>query len=452
MSDGLERALVAAVGREHVLVDADVRGAYEVDWIGRRWGSALAVVRPAGLDDVVAVLGVGAAHGVPVVVQGGNTGLSGGGVPGGGEIVLSTVRLDRVGEVASALGEVTVGAGTPLAVVQRAARGHGWDVGVDLASRDTATVGGMVATNAGGLRVLGHGTMKAQVLGLRAVLADGNVINRLAGPSKDSSGYDLVALLTGSEGTLAVVTDVRLRLVPRFPFGATAMVGLGSLGEAAEVVRRLAGSLPSLRSAEVVLGEAMDFLCATLGRTPPLASAAPVYVLLDCEGSTDPAAELLGALAELGGDDAVLATDRADRKRLWEYRERLTEVAGSLGPPVKLDVSVPLGALDDAVAKVSHAVRSLAPAAVLVVFGHLAEGNLHVNVVGVSLPAELITDAVLRIVAGRGGSISAEHGIGRAKAHWLPLTRSAADIEAMRALKRAWDPTGLLAPGVLFVS
>ena len=452
MTAGLEAALAASVGSAHVITDPDVRAGYEVDWIGRRWGTAVAVVRPGSVEEVVEVLLACAAHGAQVVVQGGNTGLSGGGVPGGGEVLLSTTRLSEVGGLDPALGEVTVGAGARLADVRRATRAEGWDVGVDLASRDSATIGGMVATNAGGLRVLRNGSMKAQLLGVRAVLADGSVVDRLSGPSKDSSGYDLTSLLAGSEGTLAVVTDVRLRLVPLLPRGATAILGLETVGQASVLVRRLVGSLSSLQSAEVVLGEAMTFLCAELHRPLPLAQVAPVYLLLDCEAADDPTAELLAAIAELDVLDAVVASDRADRARLWEYRERQSEVAGARGTPIKLDVAMPLPALDEGLASITTAVRSLAPDAVLVVFGHLAEGNLHVNVVGDDLPVDALTAAVLGIVAAAGGSISAEHGIGRAKVEWLPLTRSAADVAAMAALKRAWDPAGLLAPGVLFAS
>jgi len=449
---GLETALVAAVGSAHVTTDPDLRAGYEVDWMGRRWGTAVAVVRPGNVAEVAEVLLACAAQGAHVVVQGGNTGLSGGGVPGGGEVLLSTTRLSQVGVLDRAMGEVTVGAGASLADVRRVARAEGWDVGVDLASRDSATIGGMVATNAGGLRVLRHGTMKAQVRGVRAVLADGSVIDRLTGPSKDSSGYDLTSLLAGSEGTLAVITDVRLRLVPVLPLGATAILRFDTLGRASTLVRRLVGSLGSLQSAEVVLGEAMDLLCAELGRPLPLTDAAPVYLLLDCEAADDPTPELLAALAELDGLDAVVASDRTGRARLWEYRERQSEVAGARGTPVKLDVALPLPGLDNGLASISAAVRSLAPDSVLVVFGHLAEGNLHVNVVGADLPTEQLTAAVLGIVASAGGSISAEHGIGRAKVGWLPLTRSVADVAAMAALKGAWDPAGLLAPGVLFES
>ena len=450
MSAGLQAALVSAVGSAHVTTDPDERAGSEVDWIGRRWGEAVAVVHPADVVEVVDVLLACAAHGAQVVVQGGNTGLSGGGVPGGGEVLLSTTRLSQVAALDPVFGEVTVGAGARLADVRRATLAQGWDVGVDLASRDSATIGGMVATNAGGLRVLRHGSMKAQLLGVRAVLADGRVIDRLTGPSKDSSGYDLTSLLAGSEGTLAVVTDVRLRLVPVLPRGATAILGLDTVDQASALVRRLVGTMNSLQAAEVVLGEAMDFLCAELDRPLPLADPAPVYLLLDCAAANDPTTELLAVIGELDTGDAVVASDRAGRARLWEYRERQSEVAGARGTPIKLDIALPLPVIDSELAAITAAVRSLAPDAVLVVFGHLAEGNLHVNIVGPDLQEEPLTAAVLGIVAAAGGSISAEHGIGRAKLDWLPLTRSAADVAAMAALKRAWDPSGLLAPGVLF--
>ena len=208
-------ALTVAVGAEHVLTDSEVVGAYTVDWTGRFRGAAPAVVRPGTRSEVAAVVRICDDARIAIVPQGGNTGLVGGSVPLAGEVVVSLRRLDALGPVDVASAQVTAGAGVTLARLQAHARAAGWDFGVDLGARDSATVGGMVATNAGGVHVLRHGPMRRQVVGVRAVLADGSVVDRLDGLEKDNTGYDLSGLLCGSEGTLAVVTDARLRLVPR---------------------------------------------------------------------------------------------------------------------------------------------------------------------------------------------------------------------------------------------
>ena len=231
--------LAEIVGPSHCLTDPDLRASYETDWT-RRWsGTALAVVRPARPTEVAAVLRACADAGVGVVPQGGNTGLVGGSVPRGGEVVLSLRRLDAIEEVDADAGEMTVGAGVTLAAAQSAARAAGWEVGVDFGARDTATIGGMVATNAGGVNVLRHGPMRRQTGGFEAVLADGTVLRRLPGMPKDNTGYDLAGLLAGSEGTLAVMTRVRLRLVPRLARRAVGVIGLDSAADAVAAAGRL---------------------------------------------------------------------------------------------------------------------------------------------------------------------------------------------------------------------
>src|SRR3954470_22752710 len=242
----LPDSLRDAVGAQHVLVDGDLKKSYETDWTGRFTGSACAVVRPASTDEVVAVVRACAASGAAIVTQGGNTGLVGGGVPAGGEVLLSLLRLSELGDVDVAAAQVTVGAGATLSAVQGHARRLGLDVGVDLAARDSATIGGLVATNAGGLHVLRHGSMRAQVAGAEAVLADGTVVSRLAGLAKDNTGYDLVSLLCGSEGTLGIVTKVRLRLVPQLPHRAVALVALPSAAAAVALLPGLRRDLPDL--------------------------------------------------------------------------------------------------------------------------------------------------------------------------------------------------------------
>jgi FAD/FMN-containing dehydrogenase len=448
-ADPLVAALRRAVGEPHVLVDPDLRAAYEVDWT-RRWsGTSRLVVRPGSTAEVAAVLQLCGDAGAVVVPQGGNTGLVGGGVPRGGEVVLSLRRLDTVEPVDAVGAQVVAGAGATLAAVQRAARDAGLDVGVDLAARDSATVGGMVATNAGGVRALRFGSMRAQLLGLEVVLAGGRVVSRLGGPAKDSSGYDLPGLFAGSEGTLGVVTKVCLRLVPQLPARVTALLGVA---DTAAAMRLLAGirHVPSLDAAELMYAEGVALVRSHAQLAAPLQAEWPVYLLVECAARADPTAELAAALADSADiGDVAVAADGRDRERLWAYRERHTEAISAAGVPHKLDVAVPLSRLAEFAESVRALVPALDPAAHCVLFGHAGDGNLHVNLLGLDPRGDRVDDAVLRLVADLGGSISAEHGIGVAKRAWLPLTRSAADIGAMRAIKDALDPAGLLNPGVL---
>jgi FAD/FMN-containing dehydrogenase len=430
---GIERALAGVVGGGHVLVDDDVRAGYEVDWTGRFRGRTPAVVRPGSVEEVAGVLAVCAAAGVAVVPQGGNTGLVGGSVPLAGEVVLSLRRLASVGAVDELAAQITVGAGATLEAVDSAAALCGLAVGVDLAARGTATIGGMVATNAGGLRHVRHGAMRAAVAGVEAVLADGSVVSHLGGLAKDNTGYDLAGLLCGSEGTLGVVTAVRLRLVPRLVDATTALVGFSDVDTALRALRR-AGVV---EAAEVMFADGLALVAAHLGGSP-VPVRAPVVVLFEWAGEEVP--DLPGAL------DAAVATEPSRRAALWRWREAHTEAVNALGTPHKLDVTLPLAEL----AAFVDSVPSLVPAgSTTVVFGHLADGNLHVNVVGPAPDDDAVDDAILRAVAARGGSISAEHGIGTAKKRWLSLGRSEAEIAAFRAVKRALDPGGLLNPNVL---
>ena len=454
----LEAALGAAVGSEHVLLDRDLRASYETDWTGRFTGLSRAVVRPASAAQVADVLAGCAAAGVPVVVQGGNTGLVGGSVPAPGRsdcppVVLLTTRLAGLGDVSPVSRQVTAGAGVTLAVLTAHARAAGLDFGVDLAARDSATVGGMVATNAGGIRVLRHGSMREQVAGVEAVLIDGRIISRLDGPAKDSTGYDLGHLLAGSEGTLAVVTRLRLRLVNAYPEHVVALVAVRGTAEAVALLAALRAGLPGLSAAELCFPAGLALVARHRSVTVPLAGAGGTYVLIEVAGESDPLDDLLAALERCEQVlDAAVASSATDRARLWELREGHTEAISSVGVPVKLDVSVPADRLAELAERLPDTVAEVEPAAQLVIFGHLAEANLHVNVLGATGKAELVTGAVLALVASLGGSISSEHGIGRAKARWLELSRSPAEIDVMRSIKAAFDPRGLLNPGVLLAA
>jgi FAD/FMN-containing dehydrogenase len=446
----LEQQLVEAVGTDHVLTDPSVVASYETDWTGRFHGRARCVVRPATTEQTAAVIRACADAKVAVTLQGGNTGLVGASVPADGSVLLSTRRLRDLDPVDVVSAQVTVGAGVTLAELQGHVRPAGLDVGVDFAARESCTIGGMVATNAGGERVLRYGTTRAQLLGVEAVLADGTVVSRLTGLPKDNTGYDVVSLLAGSEGTLGVVTKLRLRLVPLFPGRAVALVAVQDTAAAVDLVTTLRGALPSLEAAELFYADGLALVREQTGLPAPFTEEHPAYVLVECAQQADPTDDLLAALETAPGVvDATVASDRPGRHALWVYRESHTEAINAAGVPVKLDVAVPLPALAEAVAALPKAIAAVAPAARPILFGHVNEGNLHVNVLDAIDQAEPVEDAVLRLVASYGGSISAEHGVGRAKRAWLELSRSREEIAMMRMIKQALDPHGLLNPGVL---
>ncbi|MGI9016280.1 MAG: FAD-binding oxidoreductase [Euzebya sp.] len=436
----LIRSLHHAVGAAHVLTDPQARRGFEVDWTGRFSGQALAVVRPADTRQVSDVVTACAAAGVGIVPQGGNTGLVGGGVPRGGEVVLSLTRLDHIAGVDTATPCLSVGAGARLAAVAHVVGHHGLAVGVDLAARESATIGGMVATNAGGVHVVAHGSMRQRVMGLEAVLADGTVLRRLPGLTKDNAGYDLPQLLAGSEGTLGIITAVSLRLVRRTSNSTVLLVGCEDVADAVAVSAAARGD-QRLQAVEMMRDAGVRLVCQVTGVPPPLQPLPPVMLLLEFAGQADVERDL----EMVGNRPAVLAQDESDRRRLWHYREGHTEAINSLGVPLKLDVTVPLPALPDVIASLDR----LVPEAII--FGHLADGNLHINLPDTDAQSGSDSEAaILRLVAANGGSIASEHGIGVAKVTHLHLTRDQADLAAMRAIKTALDPRGIMNPGVLF--
>ena len=443
MSDPLSRALADAVSARHVLVGEDVRAPFERDWTGRFGAPARAVVRPGSTAEVAAVVRACARHGAAIVPQGGNTGLVGGGVPRGGEVLLSLTRLTALGDVDAATAQVDAGAGVTLAALQAHARDAGLEAGVDFAARDSATVGGLVATDAGGIRAVRHGTVRARVAGVEAVLADGSVVDRTSGLLKDNAGYDLPALLVGSEGTLGIVTRVRWKLVPPLGPRVAALCGVASPAAAAALpwrsCARGCGSTPPSSCCD----DGLELVLAHLGIPSPLPARSPAYVLVECPATDD----LADALDAAGLGDAVVADDTAGRERLWRVREHHTEAIAAAGVPHKLDVGVPLDRLGAFADDVRSEVTRVAPGARVFLFGHLGDGNVHVNVLGPGPDDEAADEAVLGLAARLGGTISAEHGVGVAKARFLGLVRSEAELGAMRAIKRALDPASLLNPG-----
>jgi FAD/FMN-containing dehydrogenase len=450
MSD-LISALQAIVGERHVLSDADLRAGYETDWTGRWHGESLAAVRPADTREVSAVLRACAERRVAVVTQGGNTGLVGGATPADRrpEIVLSMRRLDSLGDVDLGLMQVPCGAGVTLARLQQAADDAALQAGLDLAARDSATVGGLAACNAGGLQAVRYGTARRRIAGLEAVLADGTVVSRMSGLRKDNAGYDLASLLIGSEGTLGVITRVLWSLVPRFSDRALALVTVDSAGEAVDAARALLARLPSLELLELIDDASIRISLQHLSGPPP-APITSAWVLVGCASSGDAQEELAEALVESGlGERAVVAVDASRRQRLLSIRESLTETIAAAGVPHKLDIGVPLAGLASFLDELPAVVAAAAPAARTFVYGHLGDGNLHVNLLGPAPDDESADEAVLQLAAGKGGTITAEHGVGRHKPRYLSLVRSDAEIAAMLAIKRALDPEGILNPGVI---
>jgi FAD/FMN-containing dehydrogenase len=447
-------ALAAAVGEQHVLADSGLRASYETDWTGRFSGRCDAVVRPGSAGEVAAVVAACRAHETAIVPQGGNTGLVGGGVPRDGGVVLCLTRLDAIDDVDPLNRTLTAAAGATLAGAQAAAAGHGLRVTLDFGARDSATLGGIAATNAGGTGAVRFGSARAQVLGLEAVLGTGQLIERTRGLRKDNVGYDLTGLLVGSEGTLGVITRVLLRLDALPRYRAAALIGLPTIDAAVDAALLLLRELPALEAAELMLAGGMQLVCGQLGLPLPLAAPSAVYLLVESAGGQPQLGRLAEAVAELAlADDAVLAEDEADRRRLWALREGQSEaVVRDARPPHKLDVTLPLDVLAEFVERCDRAIAALDPAFTVITYGHVGDGNLHVNVLGPEPDDERVDDVVLRLVAEMGGSISAEHGIGVAKASRLGMGRTRADIEAMRAVKAALDPDGIMNPGVIFPS
>ena len=449
--DALVDALRDIVGAANVFTDPARLAPFSVDWTGRYSGVTPAVVRPGSVNEAAGVIATCLSHGAPWVPQGGNTGLVGGGVPVDGEVVVSTSRLTGISTVDRDSLQVMVGAGTTLAELQRHVAGEGLRLGIDFGARDRATIGAMVATNAGGNAVLRFGMMREQVTGLEAVLPDGQVVRRLSGLAKDNTGYDLTRLFCGSEGTLGLITAVRVRLVPEATHRTTAALGVASIADALGVLAELR-SIEGLEACELMRGVDIATLCAARGWASAPPWNAPWALLVEACGSAS--FEHLGAAVERSSSflvgEAAVADRPGVREHWWAIRDAQGDIVRAFGSVLKLDVSVPHPRLEGFVGDVTDVVASVAPGGRLVIFGHLGDANIHVNVGAATSPFEALEDAVLRLVLAAGGSVSAEHGIGRAKRSWLVADRGPAAVAAMRAVKTAWDPAGLANPHVLF--
>lgn len=452
-----------AIGDEHVLTDAADVSAYAADWRGAYRGMPLAVVRPGSTAEVSRIVSIAHEAGVAVVPQGGNTGMCGGAIPSGdgSQIVLSLNRLRRIRDVDAAGGTITVEAGVVLADVQAAAAAVDRLFPLSLGSEGSCTVGGNIATNAGGTAVLRYGMMRSLVLGLEVVLPDGRVWDGLRSLRKDNTGYDLTQLFIGAEGTLGIVTAAVLTLHPATPARATAWVALPSVSAAASLLPLLRDyAAERLTTWELVSRPALD-LVLDAGLQDPLSSDADWFGLIEIAGPSgatvdDDLERALGAAVEAGLVlDAAIAGSPAQRAGLWALRERVSEAQESLGPTIKHDVSVPITSLESLVNQLAPALEKALPGIRPVIYGHVGDGNLHYNLSRpVDLPGDDFvprTDELSRIVhdatAALGGSISAEHGLGSGKAAAASAYKSEVEVDLMRAIKTALDPAGLMNPG-----
>lgn len=450
MLDRVMSDLREVVGGDQLLVDPVVRAQHETDWTGRFTGSTRAVIRPSSAVEIAAVIGICRSNGVAVVPQGGNTGLVGGATPYDGALVMDLRRLKRLDPVDTAARQVTVGAGVPLAAVQRAARDASLRYAVDFGSRDSATIGGSIATNAGGINVLRYGATREQLVGVEAVLGTGQIVSRLQGLVKDNTGYHLAGLLCGSEGTLGVITAARLELVTHHDCIVTAMVGFKSVGDAVNAASVWRSSLDDLDAAELMLAEGIELVQRAFGHRSPFVQRWPASVLIEVAAHDDPTSRVAEAVSSVAGvGEVVVATDASSSQTLWRLREDHTLAISRVGVPRKFDVTVPVAGMDEFIEAVPGVVRSCEPQASTWIFGHVGDGNLHVNVTGAAGESDELDEQLYRFVVSQGGCISAEHGIGRAKARWLSLDRSESELDAMRAIKNAFDPGGVLNPGVL---
>jgi FAD/FMN-containing dehydrogenase len=454
------------VGREHAISDPDLQLPYLREWRDLYAGRAALVLRPASTKEVAEILKVANEARVGVVPQGGNTGLVGGQIPSasGAEIVLSLSRLTRVRDVDASGNAMLVEAGLTLAEAHTIAERAGRLFPLSLASEGSCQIGGVLATNAGGVGVLAYGTARALVLGLEVVLADGQIWDGLRTLKKDNTGYDLRDLFVGSEGTLGIITAAALKLFPLPAEKATAFVSLPDVASVAALFRLAeARAHAGLTAFEFMSGFAIELVLRHVpGTHLPLRETAPWYVLLEVSGGEDDGSaarvveRLLGEATEKGVvGDAVIAASLAQAQSLWRLREAASEAQKPEGGSIKHDISVPIARIPEFLRNAAAVVAAVCPGARPVVFGHFGDGNVHYNVTqppGME-KADFIalwgpmSEAVHDLVARTGGSISAEHGIGQMKRDALPHFKSAVELELMRKIKSALDPNGILNPG-----
>lgn len=444
------------VGPKGLLLGDDVSSRPNYSW-GAGSCEAEAIVRPANTQELSRVMRLCDQHDQPVVPLGGLTGLVNGITCSPGDIAISLERMQAIEHLDTDVGIMTVQAGAVLQNVQEAAEAAGWLFAVDFGARGSASIGGMISTNAGGNSVVRYGMMREQVLGLEAVLADGTVISAMNEMLKNNSGYDLKQLFIGSEGTLGIVTRAVLRLRPAPVSVQTAFVALANFEDVAGLLRHLGTEFEGkLSSFEVMWHNHYHYLVAETAKHQAfLPTDYPYYVLLESQGA-DPDREedqfmtALGNLMEEGHiADAVIAQSGQQAEQLWEMRDDVETLVHNLTPIAVFDVSLPIRHMEAYVADVEREISQRFPAARLIAFGHLGDGNIHLGV-GPAHDKHAVESIVYQRLGQVNGAISAEHGIGLEKREFLPYSRSEAEIALMRTLKKALDPKNLLNPGKIF--
>jgi FAD/FMN-containing dehydrogenase len=454
-----------AVGAKGFSTDPAELAPHLEEWRGKYHGQTPLLLKPATTVEVSAILRICNDTGTALVTQGGNTGLVGGQIPLHGEVLLSTRRLNKLRALDESGMTLTADAGVTLSQIQGCAADKNFLFPLSLASEGSCTIGGNIATNAGGTHVLRYGMTRALVLGLEVVLADGTVLEMLRALHKDNSGYDLKQIFIGSEGTLGVITAATLRLFPKPDVSVTALAAVPSPDAAVKLLSAMQGHTGGMLSAfELIPRIALEFVTRHIaGTRDPLAAPSPWYVLMEATGGrhANLAASfedgLAAAITDGLASDAVVTSSAAQAQSLWKLRESISESQKREGASVKHDIAVPVAAIPDFLAKATPAVLAVVPGARPVSFGHLGDGNLHFNFNSPKAGDnpqflglwEEVQQTVHDIVKEFGGSISAEHGIGAMKVAQLPRYKSHEELEAMRALKRAYDPKNILNPGKL---
>ncbi len=425
------------------------------EWRSKYQGKSSLMLKPASTAEVAAILAICHETQTAIVPQGGNTGLVGGQIPFHGEVLLSLKRLNRIRAVDSDGMVLTAEAGVTLAAAQKTADAAGMMFPLTLASEDSCTIGGNVATNAGGNHVIRYGMMRALVLGLEVVLADGRVLEMLRALPKDNSGYDLKQIFIGSEGTLGVVTAANLRLFAKPAETVVAFAAVPSPAAALSLLNHMRALVP-LSAFELVPQIALELVKKHIpGARAPFAEASPWYVLIEVAGNAGLESQVETALAEQNiATDATIARSGTQAKDLWKLREAISEAQKREGASIKHDISVPVASIPAFIEKATAAVIAKFPGSRPVTFGHLGDGNLHFNFNAPPGQDQAFLAAwdeiqltVHDIVKEFSGSISAEHGIGTMKRDLLPRYKSHEELDAMRTLKRAFDPKNILNPG-----
>jgi len=453
----------AIVGAKHAITDAQAQEPYLVEMRDLYHGRTPVVLRPGSVQEVSDILALANATRTAIVPQGGNTGLVGGQIPHNGEVVLSLNRLNRIREVDPVSNTITCDAGVTLQQAREAAAAVDRLYPLLLPSEGSCTIGGNLSTNAGGVTAVSYGIARAQAMGLEVVLADGRVLNNLNKLKKDNTGYDLNNLFIGAEGTLGVITAAVLKLVPRPRAVETTFVGLASPQAALKLLslaQSRAGS--AVTSYELIERVGIDGVLKHVeGTRDPLAARHEWYVLIELSSQAESGLrETLEALLADGLEqglieDAAIAESVAQAKAFWHMREMFAEVQRRIGVSIKHDVSVPVAAVPDFIARAHAATRQAFPGSRPLAFGHLGDGNIHYNVIQpetVDNAAWLarwheVNTVVFDIVLSLGGSISAEHGVGVMKRDLLPTIKDPVAYALMQTLKRALDPNGILNPG-----